>query len=176
MSLYFRHRWDHKLAVHRAAVRLYNGVLKHVPFGMKYGWGQNMRRKKIPYSILNESSTVVQIGAPADTLHAGRSRAMHFALLVPKGRLIVIEPDKASADQFRSICKERALTNVSVHAVGAWSTKKRLKLFVDPRHPATNFTEGLTDYDEDRLKDFISEEIDVDTLDNISPGYFNKWN
>ncbi len=167
MKAYFRHRWDHKLALHRAAVRLYNGILKIIPFGIKYGWGQRNRRNKIPYSVLDESSTVIQIGAPADTLHSGRSRAMHFALLVPKGRLIVIEPDKASAQQFRSVCQNRGITNVSVYAIGAWSSKKRLRLFVDPRHPATNFTEGSTDYDDNRLQDFISEEIEVDTLDNI---------
>lgn len=167
MKAYFRHRWDHKLSVHRAAVRLYNGIFELVPFGLKYNFGQRNRRNKIPYSVLNESSTVIQIGAPSDTLHAGRSRAMHFALMVPKGRLIVIEPDKASAEQFRILCNNRGITNVSVYPIGAWSSKKRLRLFVDPRHPATNFTEGSTDYDEGRLQDFISEEIEVDTLENI---------
>lgn len=167
MGLYFRHRWNHRLAVHRATVRFANRILSKVPFGIKYGWGQRTRRRKMPYSLVSEYSNIVQVGAPADTLHAGRSRAMHFALLARKGRVVVVEPDRQSADRLQRLCEEKGLKNVSVYPLGAWSDKKKLKLYVDPRHPATNFTEGMTDYDEKRLSDFQVEEIDVDTLDNI---------
>ncbi|HIB76129.1 MAG TPA: hypothetical protein EYO58_00660, partial [Flavobacteriales bacterium] len=167
MTAYIRHRWNHRLAAHRAAVRISNRILRRVPFWIKYGLGQRARCNKLPYSIINEYSTVLQIGAPADTLHAGRSRAMHFALLAPKGRVVVIEPDRRSAEQFRALCKERDLVNVSVKEVGAWSSKKKLRLHVDPRHPATNFSEGSTDYDQKRLRDFETHDVDVDTLDNI---------
>jgi len=134
---------------------------------LKYGYGQRSRRNKMPYMLLNEESVVVQVGAPADTLKAGRSRAMHFALLARHGRVVVVEPDGESAALLQSICQAKALANVSVHEVGGWSSKKRLKLYVDPSHPATNFTEGMTDYDERRLQDFQVVEVEVDTLDNI---------
>jgi FkbM family methyltransferase len=121
----------------------------------------------MPYSLLDETSTIVQVGAPADTLMSGRSRAMHFALIARRGKVVVVEPDQASADLLGRLCADRGLEHVSIHAVGAWSSKKRLKLFVDPRHPATNFTEGMTDYDSDRMADFLEAEVEVDTLDNI---------
>jgi FkbM family methyltransferase len=114
----------------------------------------------------------VQVGAPMDTLKAGRSRGMYFALFAPPtARVIIVEPDPESVAEFRAIVQRLGLTNVTVHQGGAWSEKKLLKLYVDPNHPATNFTEGTVNYSDERLKDFRVVEIPVDTVDNILAQY-----
>jgi hypothetical protein len=60
---------------------------------------------------------------------------------------------------------------VTVHQSGAWSEKKLLKLYVDPNHPASNFTEGTVNYSDERLKSYHVVEVPVDTVDNLLAQY-----
>lgn len=164
----FRHRWSHRLWIHRFAVRCYNALMRRVPFRVKYGVGKLLRRREYPYRLLDENSRVVQIGAPVDTLLAGRSRAMYFGLLTaPAGKAVIVEPDQASEHQFGRLAAQRGMTNIVFCPVGAWNEKKQLKLYVDPAHPATNFVEGTAQYEADRLRQFEQFEVPVDTVDNI---------
>ena len=162
-----RFRWSHQLKVHRLAVRAINKVLKVIPFSVKYGLGQLARRKKPPYSLLKEL-TVVQIGAPFDTLQAGRSRGMYFSLMAgPKGQVIILEPDPISVDKFRQTLQRRNINNTTVINNGAWSEETTIKLHVDRRHPATNFSSGTVDYDDERLQDYEEIEVKGNTVDTI---------
>jgi len=166
--IYLRHRWSHRGVLHRAAVRLANRLLWQVPFSVKYSIGMLRSRGAFPYCLLQEGDVAVQVGAPHDTLRAGRSRAVYLGLCVGRaGRVVVIEPDPQSTAALRSLAQKRDLPQLEVVACGAWSSQGQLKLYVDPDHPATNFTESTADYSRDDLGRFRAETVEVDTVDNI---------
>lgn len=157
--------WPHDLAIHRFLVRLYNRVLALVPFGIKYGLGARRRKKLPPYSLLSPSSTSVQVGSPSDTLHAGRSRGMYFSLL--SGRSVVVEPDPHSAQEFARLAAARGLDGVSVVNSGAWSADGSLRLYVDPTHPASSFTEGTMERSPEMLARYQVIDVPSRPLDSI---------
>src|SRR5580765_5203725 len=163
-----RFRWSHHHPVHKALVKTYNAVMRLVPFSIKYAIGQRQRQGKAPYSVVGDGAVVVQVGAPKDTLEAGRSRAMHLALrTAPHGRTIVVEPDSVSVGRFRELAAKHGLAHATVLHSGAWSSPITLTLHIDDAHPATNFTDGTADYDEADLKNFRVEEVPADSIDNI---------
>lgn len=160
-----RHRWSHRMALHRLLVRLYNSVAAVVPFRIKFGFGLRSRSGSAPYALLSSKSVAVQVGAPRDTLRAGRSRGMYFALLA--GRTVIIEPDPASAKEFGDVVARQRLAGVDIINSGAWSEHSKLTLYVDPKHPATNFTEGEVDYSAEEMARFIKVEVPADRIDDI---------
>lgn len=161
-------KWSHRAWLHRSLVKIYNGCLSTVPFGIKYNIGKKLRRNQFPYKLIQPGSTVVQIGAPRDTLRAGRSRGMYFSLFNgPTGKTVIIEPASASEEAFNQFKLTRGLDDLIFVKSGAWNEEKLLKLYVDPAHPATNFTEGTVEYDTDRLAEFDVIEIPVKTVDQI---------
>ena len=162
-----RFRWDHRGAAHRNVVKLANRGLARLPLATKYRVAERMRVGKPPYSLVGPGDIFVQVGAPADTLISGRSRGMHLALRSRGGRAIVVEPDPASAEEFRTRASELGLDHVTVVNAGAWSEPAKLALYVDPTHPATNFVEGTVDYDDERLRDYTRVEVPMMTLDDI---------
>lgn len=162
-----RFRWSHLNPVHRNLVKVVNRGLARVPLAAKYRIAARARVGKRPYSLVGEGDVVVQIGAPADTLLSGRSRGMHLALKSRRGRAIIVEPDPVSAQEFGARARQLGLDHVTVVNAGAWSTRSTLNLYVDPTHPATNFTEGTVNYDPGRLKDFTRTEVPVLTVDEI---------
>lgn len=164
-----RFRWDHRHPLHRFAVRNANRVLAAAPLRPKYALAAMSHRARPPYSVMSPGSAFIQVGAPLDTLYSGRSRGMHLALRTRRsGRAVIVEPDPASASAFRAASARLGLDHVTVVNAGAWHEAATLKLFVDPRHPATNFTEGCTDYDADRMAEFEEIEVPVNTLDAIA--------
>ena len=163
-----KYRWSHRLKIHRVMVKLYNAVATRCPFAIKYGIGKRLRASQFPYKLIQPGSTVVQIGAPRDTLVAGRSRGMYFSLFNgPQGKTVIIEPASASEEAFNKVKRKRGLNDLIFVKSGAWNEEKLLKLYVDPNHPATNFTEGTVEYDEERLAQFDMIEIPVKTVDQI---------
>ena len=166
-----RYRWSHQHPVHRAVVRTANTVLASVPMGPKYAVSSAVRRSRYPYSLLHPDSIAVQVGAPADTLRSGRSRGMHFALRTQStGRTIIIEPDAESRKAFGKVCTAFGLKNVEIVPCGAWSKTDTLTFYIDPAHPATNFTEGTVPYSDERKRDFTKVEVPVRPLDEILAG------
>lgn len=164
---YLRFVWNHEAAVHRFLVRIYYAFMRRVPVGLKYGLGAISRRRRFPY-VVARGRTVVQIGAPRDTLEAGRSRGVYLVLLAGRGgRVIVIEPDPSSVAALRRFLERRKLPNTTVVPQGAWCSASRLHLYVDPLHPATSFTEGAENYDAARMKEYQMIEMEVDTVDHI---------
>lgn len=162
-----RFRWNHRSSVHRGVVKAANWGLSKIPMSPKYAVSSSLRVRSAPYTLVAPGDIVVQVGAPADTLLSGRSRGMHLALRSRGGRAIIVEPDPASADEFRRRVNQFGLDHVTVVNAGAWSEPSTMTLFVDPRHPATNFVDGTVDYGPERLKDFTRIEIPVLTLDEI---------
>lgn len=163
-----KYSWSHRLWLHRFLVRVYNALAQYVPFGIKYAIGKWRRRNRYPYRLIKPGSVLVQIGAPVDTLRAGRSRAMYFSLFNgPTGRTVIIEPARESADAFRAIARKRGLEDIIFFCVGAWSARVNLTVYFDPKHPATNFTEGTVDYPPERLAEFQKISIPCDTVDNL---------
>lgn len=162
-----RFKWSHQLTAHRVFIKFINKIMRYVPFRIKYEVGQKLRKNKAPYSLL-KGKMVVQIGSPHDTLACGRSRGMYFSLMTgSKGKVFIIEPDPHSVETFRETAKLQGITNTTVIHNGAWSESKTLTLYVDPNHPATNFSEGTVDYDDERLKEYEKVVVPVDTVDNI---------
>lgn len=165
---YLRFKWSHDLALHRLAVRIYNRVMQVVPFTVKYGLGQKLRRKSPPYCFIAPGSVVVQVGAPQDTLRAGRSRGMYFSFFAgAEGKVVIIEPDRESVQTFTKVAKKQGIHNLVFCPTAVWSEKKMLKVYINDAHPASNFTEGTKSYDAERLKAFRTVEIPTDTMDNI---------
>lgn len=162
-----RFRWSHLHPVHRATVKRVNRMLAQLPLHRKYRVAQRLRVGKMPYSLVAAGDVVLQVGAPADTLHSGRSRGMHLALRSVGGSCIIVEPDPHSAAEFERAAAQLGLDHVTVVNAGAWSEPSSLTLLVDPAHPATNFVEGTVDYAENRLRDFDRINVPVRTIDEI---------
>lgn len=163
-----RYRWSHRHPLHRAAVRIANRVLPRVPFGVKYGVTDAIRRRRLPYRLLGPTSTAIQVGAPLDTLRAGRSRAMAFARFTrPDGRVLVVEPDEDSVRAFRTTAARRGLRHAVVVRAAAWEERTRLTIQVDPGHPATNFTAGTVDYGDRELGRYREIEVDAVPIDAL---------
>ena len=163
-----RFKWSHRGKIHRVLVKVYNAMAGVCPFGIKYGIGKKRRSNKYPYKLIKPGSTIVQIGAPCDTLKAGRSRGMYFSLFNgPTGKTVIIEPASTSEDAFTKIKNARGLKDLIFVCNGAWNEEKDLKLYIDPSHPATNFTEGTVDYEPERLAQFEQISIPCNTVDNL---------
>jgi FkbM family methyltransferase len=163
-----RFRWSHRGPVHRRAVRIYNTVMATLPFALKYRLGNRARRRRPPYCYVRPGSVVVQVGAPQDTLLAGRSRAMHFALLAQRsGKVLAVEPDGASVKRLREVAARQGVTQLIVHHGAAWSEATTLVLYVDDRHPASNFTAGCADYQDSELARFQKLELSARPLDDV---------
>lgn len=170
-SPFLRFRWSHQIKIHRFLVKKLNCFSSIIPFNIKYRIGLFFCRKKIPYSLV-KGKNVIQVGAPRDTLLSGRSRGMYFSLLVgEEGKTFIIEPDKNSIIEYKHIMEKKKIGNIVLCDHGAWSKKGNINLYINKSHPATNFSEGTVSYDNERLKEFIKTEIQVDTLDNIIEGY-----
>ena len=73
--------WSHQSTLHRTLVRIANQILLIIPFKLKYAVCVNLKKNSPPYSLV-KGAVVVQVGAPFDTLEAGRSRGMIFSHLV----------------------------------------------------------------------------------------------
>jgi FkbM family methyltransferase len=109
--------------------------------------------------------TVVQVGAPADLVEVGRSRAMHFTLRVGRsGKVIAIEPDERSCAELESMAHYLAIGNLAVVRKGAWSKQGTLTLLIDDNHPATNLVEEFYDQKRNDLQKYRKQTIPVDTI------------
>lgn len=161
-----RYRWDHHHPIHRAGVRTFNVVAARLPLAPKYRLTTMIKRRRIPYSLIESAATVVQIGAPLDTLRAGRARAMTFAMLTRDGgRCIVIEPDPISAEELRRTFERRGYDHALVINAGAWHERTTLEMLIDDEHPATNVVASLAD-GSDRSR-YRSVEVDAAPLDDL---------
>ena len=137
------------------------------PVSLKYGAAAKIKGNALPYKLLKDR-VGVQVGAPYDTLSAGRSRAAHMGMAAgPGGGLIVIEPFAKSCEIFEQFAKEHLACETVVINAGAWSEPGSIDLEVDESHPATNFSSGAVPYSDERMKSFKKVTIRSDTLDTL---------
>ena len=132
-----RYRWSHRHPVHRAVVRAANRILPWLPTRPKYAIIDALRARSLPYRLVGPGAAAIQVGAPHDTLRSGRSRAMSFARrTAPSGRLVVVEPDRTSAETFEraarqmghahgdgGVCGSLVGGHNADHAGGQWSSR-----------------------------------------------------
>ena len=163
-----RYRWSHRHPLHLAMVRVANRILPWVPFRLKYAVTDLIRGRNLPYRLLGAGSIAIQVGAPRDTLLAGRSRAMAFVRRTrPHGRVLVVEPDAASADEFRRVAERHGMRHVDVVCAGAWFEPTNLTMAVDTNHPAANFTAGCAEYSPDDLAKFRQVTVEALPVDDL---------
>ena len=142
-------------------------LLWRLPDWLKYGVGGVWRHFRQPYKLLGHGDAAVQVGAPWDTLRAGRSRAAHFARFVGNdGRVVVVEPSNSNVQALNGFAKRHAMSQITVVPTGAWDKKARLRFLINPDHPASNLVEEVVVDGRDRTG-FEATDIEVDTLDNI---------
>jgi FkbM family methyltransferase len=154
----------------RALTVVYNAVAAVVPYGVKYPIGSALRRGKLPYAVIRDGDVVVQVGAPRDLLHAGRSRALHFTRMVGSGKTIVIEPDPENAAHFQAYVNKHHLeSRTQLFAVGAWNRQTDLVYYTNPAHPASNVVEDVARLSEQEVAaaGYVKVTIKVDSLDNL---------
>lgn len=164
-------KWSHQMLVHRIAVRIANKILGIIPLKMKYWIVIRRKKNEVPYSIVS-GKTVVQVGAPFDTLNAGRSRGMCFCLAVGElGQVVIVEPLKQSCEAFEDAVSRFGLKNVIVHNSGAWSESGESTIKVDLKHPATNYTTNTVNYSEERETQFEDVPVDLHTIDQVAERY-----
>lgn len=163
----WKYKWDHQSSLHRAAVRGAQSALRLIPNSVKYQVAGSLKQKRLPYSLVT-GGYAVQVGAPFDTLMAGRSRAAHLGFAVgAEGRLLVIEPLAQSCEIFEDFARDCLPCQTIVLNAGAWSEPGTIDLNVDVAHPATNFSGDLVGYGADRLSDFETVVVRSDTIDSL---------
>jgi FkbM family methyltransferase len=166
-KLAYNFMWSHQGAVHRILVRVGNGILNLIPLKLKYKAVIPFKKTNIPYSLVN-GKTVVQVGAPYDTLNAGRSRGMLFSLIAgAEGKVVIIEPLSASVNKFKEALTSFGINNTLLVNCGAWSERGESYINVDEKHPATNFTGETVDYSAERNQQFKKVPIKLETIDAI---------
>jgi len=154
---------------HELLRRTAYAVLWRLPASLKYGSGALWRRFRLPYKLLRPGDAAIQIGAPWDTLRAGRSRAVHFARFVGNvGKVVVIEPAPDNLAALREFTSSHGMTNLDIVPSGAWSKKARLRFLSNPDHPASNLVEEVCDDRERDRNRYQVSEIDVDSVDRIA--------
>lgn len=163
-----RYAWSHQAKTHRAVMRAANGILKQIPDGPKYQVGMLLRRSSLPYNLAG-GLNVVQIGAPFDTLAAGRSRGAYLGLAAGSGgNLLIVEPLAKSVSAFEKFADKHLKCGVTVVNNAVWSEPGEVELFVDDSHPATNFSDKTgVEYDDERLSEYRKVTVPSKTLDSI---------
>lgn len=145
-----------------------NSILWKLPVSVKYGVGFSSRKVRLPYKLIGEGDTVIQIGAPWGLLQAGRSRSIYFSKLVGKsGQVIVFEADLNNVKNLREFLVRQGISNIKVIPLGAWNKATKLRFLINDKHPAANLVEEVFDDSRKDLKDFRAVEIDVDSIDNV---------
>lgn len=163
------HRWNHRHPAHRGFVRAANRTLQLLPMQIKYGISTRIKSRELPYSLVRPGDTIVQVGAPFDTLNSGRSRGFLLALAAKRGRALIIEPHPVSCAAYRGAGKRFQLANFEVHQVAVNSVDgAHVELLFDPSHPATNFVDGFADFTEEERQRYESMSVEGTTLDTLA--------
>jgi FkbM family methyltransferase len=148
----------------------YNALLSRLPYGLKYPLGGILRRGRAPYCFLEKGDVAVQVGAPRDILHAGRSRAIHFARLVGTGTVVVVEPDAENCAALRQFVQEVGLERqIVLFECGAWHTSTTLTMLSSDTHPAANVIVGVQEMSEatQHERGYRKIEVPVRSLDDM---------
>ena len=158
---------------HEALRRSYNFVMSMVPASAKYALGEARRRKRLPYRIVEDGDIVVQAGAPWDLIESGRSRAIYFARLVGRGKVVVAEPDPESCDRLRAfLAREKLEERVHIFEGALWREAGEGTFLSSPLHPAASLLVDSDDMAKIGAKEMEQRKyrqitVPLDTLDNV---------
>lgn len=159
----------------RIATKPAAAFLKIMPESVLYSLGLPMRRKNVPYSLIQTDDVVFQVGAPSDLLSVGRSRSGYFAHLISgKGKLVIMEPDSINCDALNAFAKRHGLSDrILVVNAGAWSEEKELKFYQSREHPASAVLVELCEATPQEMKRRGYHEISVPvkTIDGVIAEY-----
>jgi FkbM family methyltransferase len=150
--------------------RVLNGVVSFLPYGIKYPIGNLIKRNKYPYCIIKEGDVVIQAGAPSDLLSAGRSRAIHFARFVGRGKVVVIEPDPGNCEAIkRFVARNNLQDSVILVEKGIWSEPGELDFLSSPDHPAASVLVDAKEISESLIDErhYAVIKVPVVTLDMV---------
>ncbi|MBO6565784.1 MAG: FkbM family methyltransferase [Pseudomonadales bacterium] len=117
---------------------------KLVPDHLKYAINNRLRKNKIPYCYLQEGDSVIQVGAPRDILLGGRSRAIHFSMMVGDvGKILIIEPDPESFNALNEFIQKNKISNATTVNTAVWGENTTLEFISNPNHPASNIVKSV---------------------------------
>ena len=153
----------------RISSRSFTVLSSLLPFRFKYGVAAIFARRRVPYSLLRRTDSVVQIGSARDILRTGRSRAILLSKRVPEGRVLVVEADSDNCAALREYVAKHDISNITVFESGAWEHKGELAFMSSSKHPAANLLADVKSLtaEEKQERAYVSHSISVDTIDNI---------
>ncbi len=145
--------------------------LKLMPQSLVFKVGMALRKNSYPYCLITEGDTAIQVGAPADLLRIGRSRAVFFAMRVgASGHVFIFEPEPNSAKAMRDYLQRNGMKDrATVVEKGCWSSDRVLRFWSNPDHPASNLLEDVSKWDETELRarQYQPSEVPVTTIDGV---------
>lgn len=155
----------------RMATRPAAALLRSLPEGVLYRAGLRRRRGHMPYAAIRPDDVVFQVGAPADLLAVGRSRAGYFMHLVSgSGRVVVMEPDRDNCREIEAFAARNGLSDrVLVIPAGAWSETTELAFYESKAHPASAVLADLTDASPETMarRGYREIRVPVTTIDAV---------
>ena len=161
-------------------VTIYNRFIRENRFTRRYlfprhagyRWMRYFFRDMVPYCTVREGDTVIQVSAAEPLLGRGLSQPIIYSALVgPKGRVIVVEPDPVNLSGMIRYIRLNNISNITLVPKAAWDEKGT--------RPFTFILGGSTanvqsDYvgrrswpSDDPLRIVQERDTEVDTLDNI---------
>ena len=154
--------------LHLFLTSVYNAFFSMVPHGLKYNVGLIFKKNRLPYSLVQPGNVIVQIGAPRDTLAAGRTRAMYFSQLVGvTGCVVVMEPDPENIAFWENHIVKHNIRNIRFVPKGAWDCEKTLEFLTDPSHPAANLVAEVCPKNFPLIENYRRICVPVTTLDAV---------
>lgn len=145
-------------------------------------------KRTFPFCFIKAGQRVIQVGCAEWLIDFGVSQALIMSAIVgPKGKVLVVEPDERNIIKLVSYIRKNKITNIDFIKTGVWKFKGKMNFTVYDDRSSTNV---LSTGQKRILKhqttpqEYISRsndevEIDVDSLDNIinrtgfSPDFIN---
>ena len=80
---YLRFKWNHQSGLHRRAVKVFTAVMQRVPFAVKYGIGQRMRERQLPYTLIKDARFETDLERQLHLWNQGQIRILHEMAALP---------------------------------------------------------------------------------------------
>ena len=168
--------------VHPPIVKVYNTFIRenwlyHVLPRLKlqnykyhYQMLKSVYKQQFPWQYVKEGQTVIQVSAAKSLIPMGVSQGLILSALVgPKGRVFVIEPDPGNVCVLKAYLITQGIKNVIVIEKGVW--KETGKMDFSIRQDFSSWNRIHETISPDAYNTYQHKlqtvKVDVDTLDNI---------
>ncbi len=145
--------------------------LKLASFPFHYGRLRKVYKQMFPWQFVRDGDTVVQVSTAKNLIHHGTSHALILAALVgPRGKVFVIEPDPTNVIMLKAYLVQNNLHNVEVIEKAVWNEQKNMSFTVREERSSWNrISDTVIAEDAERHKDqATSVDVQADTFDNIA--------